>query len=714
MSMNSLIWWGELVAFAAALGAFISLFFNPARQKTADFLIRHLFWEFAGVWALGVTLYSVGYNWSGSEGDFFATVPRAVMSSFEMFLFESDVHDLSEACEENRLFMVVFSLTHFAAVLLTSLFILKVIGFRGRAFMHLLKYARLSRKREHLNIFWGTNEASFILAANIHRHAAGRNAIVFVVQSDEQPGHSASHEGAALHSLLNLRSMEETDIERLTAMNAYVTLCGMNLARLDGQGGSDLFGRLRLKLLRRIILQSPAVRIFLLSDNEQENIQCALRLLKDQAALPSRPTTIYVHARRTCQEVLDNEAAAAGSPVRLRAVDSSYLCIASLKQQPEYHPVRFVAVDTAQAAVTSPFSALLVGFGQTGQEALDFLYEFSAFIAPDGKKSPARYCAIDRQMETLSGGYFLRRPAMKSDPSIELFGAAIGSEPFWGKVEELLPALNYVVIATGEDEQSIALAAELYRQACRAKRNDLSHFKIFVRCYTLENFDRMQKIAAVCNANNRAASGGGEIILFGDPRSLYTYPLIIDDCILQQAKEFHKVYKEVQPDPERGGKEALWQQAFGPEGVARAAKAAGSRLFAMQRLNREMAQNIADCLHMPTKFRLLDIADADTGRHWYEITRTRPADSIDYPSANEAEALKLLNLAKCEHLRWEAAHRIWGYIPGAIKSEVEKTHPCLCTWEELTVDTQRYDCCVVDTSLKIVYGPGPADDGTEG
>jgi hypothetical protein len=99
--------------------------------------------------------------------------------------------------------------------------------------------------------------------------------------------------------------------------------------------------------------------------------------------------------------------------------------------------------------------------------------------------------------------------------------------------------------------------------------------------------------------------------------------------------------------------------------------------------------------------------------------------------------LLLLNLARTEHLRWNASHEVLGYLPTAdyIKTygndfsddpyelrhtcdERRKTHNCIIPWENLDAescdswqerqehseykefdDYKRYDYCVVATTI---------------
>ena len=96
---------------------------------------------------------------------------------------------------------------------------------------------------------------------------------------------------------------------------------------------------------------------------------------------------------------------------------------------------------------------------------------------------------------------------------------------------------------------------------------------------------------------------------------------------------------------------------------------------------------------------------------------TRPQFTTTWIGATPDEQTLLLNLAKTEHLRWNASHEMLGYRyapapqnPTKEEKEAFKelrdrllVHNCLTTWEELDETTQSFDCAVADTSLKMYY-----------
>ena len=95
--------------------------------------------------------------------------------------------------------------------------------------------------------------------------------------------------------------------------------------------------------------------------------------------------------------------------------------------------------------------------------------------------------------------------------------------------------------------------------------------------------------------------------------------------------------------------------------------------------------------------------------------RTGQQTDITYPLLSPSENRLMLNLAMCEHLRWNAAHEMMGYvnnIKGHGCDELKKEHNCLKPWQDLDnesdnagypVDFKLFDFGVVETSFKLNY-----------
>lgn len=103
---------------------------------------------------------------------------------------------------------------------------------------------------------------------------------------------------------------------------------------------------------------------------------------------------IYCHAKK--EGLINRYDNIADVEDRVRFVDSSFLSVVALKKWHDNAMLPVKYVDVAEDSetkrrlgyVTSEFQCAVVGFGETGKEALKFLYEFGAFLDKDNGKAP--------------------------------------------------------------------------------------------------------------------------------------------------------------------------------------------------------------------------------------------------------------------------------------------------------------------------------------
>jgi hypothetical protein len=104
---------------------------------------------------------------------------------------------------------------------------------------------------------------------------------------------------------------------------------------------------------------------------------------------------------------------------------------------------------------------------------------------------------------------------------------------------------------------------------------------------------------------------------------------------------------------------------------------------------------------------LLGIAIHDTEKleQWdQQLKPRREQGDYDYSNTSLSKAMQeqLANVARCEHIRWEASHQLMGYKQGEAKSAVLKTHPDMLSWDKLSAYTKAFDYNVVDTSIELL------------
>ena len=684
-----------LIPFMVLL-AFV-LFFNSKKSaKVMKTVSKNLLPISAGIWIAGFIIYLTGMY--SAELGFLSIAPRAIISAFKMFAVSNDIGRVQDIFQKDIIYMTAFSLVHFAAALTTSLFIFKMIGYKLSSALKIAIHKLFKSKNRAVHLFWGVNEASCLMAEDIRRHHPD-DTIIFVGMEKESD--SDSQKKTSLSNMTRAIKIKSSEIVRLDNIDALVDNCLNGPAGLNEQEQKDVFTSLRLRNIGEIIEKSKKVCFYFLSDDEALNIAGALNMLHDKRLChrDSNENIVYVHARRDANnEVFDHYAQYGNGNrgVRIKIIDSAYLSVTTLKQRESALPVNCVEIDKATGTVTSPFTAMIIGFGNTGLEAFKFLYEFSAFIGPDMNKSPFKCYAIDEKMNSIAGLVRQKMPAIGED-ELELIQAPVDSEVFWDKVKATINGLNYIVIALNNDDTGLALAVNMFKYALNSRGTCQAPLKIMVRCYNAGNAKRMREAAE--SLNSSTAGYNIEICLFGEEKDLYCCDTILSDNILTAAQEFNKVYEKSDIDPDK-----LWQKCFGETEITRLiTKKNMSRYHAIRDINRRIAQNISNTLHRSTKMILMGLGNGCSKERldaYIEYAESRKAETTTY-ECDSNDARLLVIIAMVEHERWIASHKLMGYVYGKENDIVKKHNVYICPWEELSENIQSYDCNVVDTTLKL-------------
>ena len=660
-----------------------------------EWMSRHLLGTAFALWLLGVIVYIIGFYNGQLNG--LAIVPRAIISSFKMFVVSNDLARVQEVLRKDAVYMTVFSLVHFISAFITFLFIFKMVGYKIKSSLNIMLYKWFRAKGRKAHVFWGVNEASMLLAEDIRKNGAD-DTIIFIdvdKESDEN-----SQKKTTMSYITNTITVKNSEIVRMDDIQALVDHCFNGPAAL--MKNSDIFGTLRLENIFQIVKKSTRTSFYFFSDDEEQNVLAALNLQHDRrlSAMGKKPV-IYVHARKSANnEVVDHyqQYDTAVSGIEIKIVDSACLSIEKLKQDAWTLPVNSVVYDTRTGLVESPFTAMIVGFGGTGLEAFKFLYEFGAFVGTDGKKSPFKCYAIDRKMNQLAGLVRSKMPAIREDELV-LIKDEVDSEPFWERMKSVIDELNYVVISLNDDTVGLSLAVNLFKFALAHRRQDCPILKILIRCYANGTEWKMQEV--IRNLNHSISGDKVELRLFGEERELYKCDMILSESILEDAKEFNRVYEgsELPADEQ-------WKKNFGEEEMKRLVEVKGmSRYHAIYDINRRINQNFSNVLHGTTKRMLMGLdAFPEKTAHFYECVDTRKPGTVEYLCDVQDKEI-LLNLAKVEHERWVASHKLMGYIFNEKNDCMKKQHPCVCEWDDLDEETRSYDYDVVDTTIRMAVFP---------
>lgn len=644
-----------------------------------------------GVFWCGVVIYFIGYDYEGTGENMVTLLLRSVLSSFEMFLSKSNLIGIADNCKENEVYMFFFAIIHTAALAISTLFAVLCFGKRIQYLWRGIKW-RFIGSNVVTNVFWGFNERSFVLAHDIANKSTTKERFIFV----DFPLHEESpSKGQSFSGILGLSSYKINALRQMSGLRNCIMMRSSLRPSSVQNINTDFFDAMNIYRLKQILDKSKEIRFFILTDDEDANLKAALNMLNHNVC-GNKEFKIYCSARKTKLNRLIEET----EDKHLKFIDDSRTSITQLKMDHDKgrHPIDYVDIDKERGVVTSEFRALIVGFGTTGQDALRFLYEFSAFIGIDQKKSPVQLHVVDCNMDQLKGGFYQEVPGMSMLEGKEIFlhNLNFNSMEFNQFLDANINDLNYVIIATGNDEQNIEFASAIMERVFSQRKEKAHHLKVFVRMYSEANRIKFNSAinvyAQFCENENYLP-----LEFFGDTKTLYTRDVIIDNRYEQQAKEFYKAYCKATSSSDSWEKRAEEEKN----------KLGG--IYGMRSLRRKEGQDKANCQHCYTKQQLLNLENRNEPLELPEWTETESI--LDHEGATENHWLVCLyNVAICEHLRWNASHLMMGYVPmtADVKKQIDgtcdertKQHTYIVDWNQLPCDIQRYDYFVVKTTVQI-------------
>lgn len=720
------MWWISLVG-AVAVCVFLSCCI--LNTKCRNWIFHHLKQVAIGVFLAGVMVYGIGFNDEGSENNVLVLLLRACVSSLEMFVSESELIEVKHSLKDSATYMIIFSMVHFAAVFVSAIFILRLFGVRLLSMLRLWWYGRKPWKGP-LYVFWGINEHALTVAESIRDENAR---LVFVKLPEEKHVHSSRFTFS--HFFHTSSEDIETYLDRIEALNrksnkSFLTVADRGLnGNLDtSKEADDLFVQLGLRNLQCMLRKSDrghVVEFFFLSDDEKKNIG-AISLLKcfaeKEAGRPgsaaSRRITVYCHARKNSfnEPVLSRP----GLRHDVHLVDSSMLAILQLKENGKLvrdygrsHPVNFVDYDGNSGTVSSVFTALIVGFGETGRDALRFLYEFSAFVRKSGKMEDGRTVVseqerdiyvVDKHLDELKTRFLVNTPALLKKPSIHWLDMSTHTTVFWDKLKEIIDNLNYVVVAVDDDEEAASIAIRLFDFAYRYRKN-FRNFKIYVR---LRNEISKRLMKEVDRYNVFVDEKPVNIIeVFGTDKEVLAHENLAAVSKEKDAKDFYLQYSEIcrkiegDTSDENLDADTLWK------------KRRNSKRKDLNALDNELwifyqeEQDRSNVCHIYTK---LALAGA-VGENRFVSKRLDTLEKLitggGAQDDEEVNAYLIDNLVYTEHIRWNAKMELLGFVSGEKKSMKERMHPCLISCSELIASqdeairkTLLYDKGIVELSIR--------------
>lgn len=651
------------------------------KPKAKIVLFRHLKIQAFFIWMCGVVLYMVGFNEHGSAASNIALLLRSSLSSMEMFVSHSDLIEVKEELHGNPTYMALFALTHFCAVAISAIFILRLFGFRLLSWVKIVRAYMLSWLRIEYNyyVMFGINPNTVALAKSISKSKSNeRHCVIFINMPQKGHSHASTRFSFShfFHSDSNGIDKYLEDIEEMGAL-LFNSSRSFDNPILDNKADDvfKVFKALDFSCLVRLplqkLLRNSAIRkdrnrnkskveYFFLSDEENDNLQAVtvLQIIqKEEIDYKHSSFYCYCHARKSQNNTaMLNEGNLA---FMVHIIDTSFLAVQNLMREKEYHPINFVAKDTNTGTVRSAFTGMVIGFGETGRDAFRFLYEFSSFTK-DGQGNPSakKIHVIDKDIDDLKSEFLMEAPALKNKAEIDWWNVqSTHSAEFWDKLKTIIQDLNYIVISIKDDEEAVGIATSIFEYAYR-NRDDFNRFKIFVRLRKSmrEDFLRYHKEFFKI------------IVPFGSVRDAFSYDTINKDVLEKAAKRFkyrYDILNGVKFDAiENGNEEEYADEAW------------------LNRRSNYLKENNA-LKRKESEIKIWYQEEQDRSNAWHIYTKVALVNSGVTLELLQLDSYKQLlqNLCDCEHLRWSAKMELLGF-ESATKEDIK-------TAEEKSNDKQR-------------------------
>ena len=670
-----------LLFFALLLFIHLIRLLCSSKARKSNSILRGLFRNSLGcTFFLGVAVYYIGYDYGGSHACVVSLLLRSVLSSFEMFLSKSNLIGVADKCKAEPVYMFCFSVSHTIAIVLSTSFAVACFWKRLKYYFRGTYWSLCPRNRI-VHVFWGLNERSYLLAHDINKTKDHRDRILFVDFPDTSEFPS---KGQSFSGLLGLFSYKLNIIRQISDLCHVLFRTTSRPSELSDDE-KNLFDSMNIKRLECILKNSEYVSFYIFTENEKANLKAAINMLSRD--VPNL-TRLYCASRKTRLTKLIEEE----HDGKLVFVDDSRMAVNGLKlgDIPYSAPIDYVAIDSEVGVVTSSFKALIVGFGTTGQDTLKFLYEFSAFPDKNGNKSPVEIHVVDNSIGKLTGDFEQEVPSLHQLEGNEIFLHSMNafSSEFTQFLRKTIQDMNYVVIATGDDDRNITLATSVFEYAQQYRASHLDRFRIFVRIYNEKNRKMFETAFKVYNQFADCLIG------FGAPSSIYRQRIVVDNHLEVLSKEFFKSYCKA-----TGDEKTTWDNRKNKE-IERL-----GLLLGRKSLRRKEGQDKANCMHCYTKERLIGLSDRRIDMplpEWNIVCQAQRRDD------KSQWLLCLYNASICEHLRWNASHLMMGYVcmtedvrkhTSGTCDVVSKQHSCLVDWDCLDVVTQGYDYYVVKTTI---------------
>ncbi|NVN93831.1 MAG: hypothetical protein HXX18_00970 [Bacteroidetes bacterium] len=586
---------------------------------------------------IGFVVYYIGHSEFEHAHKLITNVLLAFFSTCRLFVLGNDLVEMKDTVKSCPAFMIWFSIAASSAAIVFLSFLLNIFG-KGILTFFKIKW---NRSKENY-IFFGVNEASVSLAEDMIKTKASR-LIVFVKHIDVNENESLYDRAELTGALLKSR---KSILDYLLVKNEESIIHPHIEDTTSAKKifiNSDYLSK--LKLLKKLRLRTS--HMFFLTENEDINIRSARSVINELNGL-NLQEDITIHIRTLLEDVenLYFDSFTKTSPkIAIRFLNDSDIVARQLVNA--HNPVddNWIKKDVDKGIATSDFNIMLIGFGQTGISVLKRLVEFGQFVG-----SEFNAIIIDKAMNSKTGSFNNRYPGLISNYNFDFVETEVGKVEYYELIKKNLNELDYLIITLGNDALNVQAAFDIQQLARKISDRPL---KILVRLNDSYAYDNLFQ-----------STENISIEIFGREKDVFTEDIIIRASLEKTARKIHTYYN-AQSDPL---KRQSWDQL--------------SRI--------KQLSNISVAEHIHTKLALAGLTIAD-------VKQIGNKEQFILKIGEE----RLLNIAKGEHLRWNAHLFANGWVEYKLneipdkatsnKNEIKKLHACLVSWDQLSKVNKRFN-----------------------
>jgi hypothetical protein len=309
----------------------------------------------------------------------------------------------------------------------------------------------------------------------------------------------------------------------------------------------------------------------------------------------------------------------------------------------KFPPIDTLNVNTQNATVNDTYEALVIGFDPAAEAILRKLIESTQFV---GTQFKATVMISDTSVyfdELLNDC-----PEMKNRYALDFINYDIESEDLINWTQKHIDTLKQIIISTDYEEEKSIAALNLDTFLCDS---NIENIPIII-------VDRDNEMEFLEQKNTYSL-----LRFVGDYRNIFTESNLLKSEYLSPAKELHHFNNQLIPFAQR----IPWESLSG-----------------MQK-----ESNIAAAESLYSKLKLIDKT----------INKVKKMSEAEFQLFLQENPERLLNLAKAEHLRWQAVYFTrgwktwqWSRVPKKWPHEDEKKlrNACLVDWETLIEVEKRF------------------------